>query len=414
MTDHPWVARARRAGDRFTVFAEGLSIATSAVHAMGGVIVTSGSQVLFLKDTDGDDRADERKVLLDGFKTYDTHAGVSNLRYGFDGWIHGTVGYAGFEGTVGGQPMKFDTGAFRFLPDGSRLEFTGKTTNNTWGLGFTESFDVLGSTANRQGSWQVIGDGGLSDKRAQILEHPAGHRREPRRFALDVREDQACHVRARHQGEGQHRHDRRGHEREEQLPVEAGAHFRKQPPARRRRPADEQVEHHAAQRRGDKDQEGERQELRFGDQMTKGVQPRGREHVDRAAIAEEEGIERARAARDRHPERRARRVRAPKRFLRERRCVRDRTVEDAAAPPVDVELDIRSLARRRAFLRRTQQRDIGVLCRDERQVRVVQHRVHDNRSRAAAAVHTQRFAGVQQPPLLRKQRRDLFDHVPVA
>lgn len=146
--------------DTFTVFADGLSIATSAVHANGGVIITSGSQVLFLKDNDGDDRADERQVLIDGFKTHDTHAGVSNLRYGFDGWIYGTIGYAGFDGTVGGVPMKFDTGVIRFLPDGSRLEFLGRTSNNTWGLGFTEDFDVLGSTANRQGSWQVVGDGG--------------------------------------------------------------------------------------------------------------------------------------------------------------------------------------------------------------------------------------------------------------
>ncbi len=146
--------------DKFTVFAEGLSIATSAVHANGGVIVSDGPRMLFLKDTDGDDRADERRVLFEGFKMHDTHAGVSNLRYGFDGWIYGTVGYAGFEGMVGGRPMKFDTGVFRFLPDGSQLEFLGKTTNNTWGLGFTEDFDVLGSTANRQPSWQVIGDGG--------------------------------------------------------------------------------------------------------------------------------------------------------------------------------------------------------------------------------------------------------------
>lgn len=146
--------------DKFTVFADQLSIATSAVCMTGGAIVTSGSQVLFLKDTNGDDRADERQVLLDGFKTHDTHAGVSNLRYGFDGWIYGTVGYAGFDGIVGGKPVKFDTGVFRFLPDGSQLEFLGKTSNNTWGLGFTESFDVLGSTANRQPSWQVIGDGG--------------------------------------------------------------------------------------------------------------------------------------------------------------------------------------------------------------------------------------------------------------
>jgi putative membrane-bound dehydrogenase-like protein len=146
--------------DTFTVFADGLSIATSVVHANGGVLVTSGSQILFLQDTDGDDRADVRRVVIDGFKTHDTHAGVSNLRYGMDGWIYGTVGYAGYEGTVGGRALAFDTGVFRFPPDGSQLEFLGRTTNNTWGLGFTESGDVLGSTANRQGSWQVVGDGG--------------------------------------------------------------------------------------------------------------------------------------------------------------------------------------------------------------------------------------------------------------
>ena len=146
--------------DKFTVFADHLALATSVVHANGGAIVSSGGKMLFLKDTDGDGKADERKVLFEGFKMHDTHAGVSNLRYGFDGWIYGTVGYAGFEGTVGGQLVKFDTGVFRFLPDGSKIEFLGKTTNNTWGLGFTEQFDILGSTANRQPSWQVIGDGG--------------------------------------------------------------------------------------------------------------------------------------------------------------------------------------------------------------------------------------------------------------
>ena len=146
--------------DKFTVFADKLALATSAAHANGGVIVASGGKMLFLKDTDGDDKADERKVLFEGFRMHDTHAGVSNLRYGFDGWIYGTVGYAGFDGMVGGKQVKFDTGVFRFLPDGSRIEILGKTTNNTWGLGFTEQFDVLGSTANRQPSWQVIGDGG--------------------------------------------------------------------------------------------------------------------------------------------------------------------------------------------------------------------------------------------------------------
>jgi putative membrane-bound dehydrogenase-like protein len=139
--------------DKFTLFADKLSIPTSGVFANGGLICTNGSDMIFLKDTDGDGKADVRQVLFSGFKMHDTHAGVSNLRYGFDNWIYATIGYSGFEGTVGGEKMSFATGFFRFKPDGSKLEFLQNTTNNTWGLGFTSDFDILGSTANGNPSW---------------------------------------------------------------------------------------------------------------------------------------------------------------------------------------------------------------------------------------------------------------------
>ncbi len=139
--------------DRFTRFAEKLSIPTSIVFANGGVLCTNGSDVLFLRDTDGDDRADERKVLFTGFHMGDTHAGVSNLRFAQDGWIYATVGYSGFGGEVGGERHEFAQGLLRFKPDGSKLEFLQHTTNNTWGLGFTSAFDIVGSTANGNPSW---------------------------------------------------------------------------------------------------------------------------------------------------------------------------------------------------------------------------------------------------------------------
>jgi putative membrane-bound dehydrogenase-like protein len=141
--------------DKFTRFAEKLSIPTALVFANGGVICTNGSEMLFLKDSDGDDKADVRQVLFDGFGMGDTHAGVSNLRYGFDHWIYGTVGYSGFNGTVGGEQIGFSSGAFRFKSDGSKLEYLQSTTNNTWGLGFTSDFDILGSTANGNPSWYL-------------------------------------------------------------------------------------------------------------------------------------------------------------------------------------------------------------------------------------------------------------------
>ncbi len=139
--------------DKFTLFADKLSIPTSAVFVNGGLICTNGPDMIFLKDTNGDNKADVRQILFSGFINYDTHAGVSNLRYGFDNWIYATIGYAGFEGTVGGESLKFSTGVFRFKPDGSKLEFLQNTTNNTWGLGFTSDFDILGSTANGNPSW---------------------------------------------------------------------------------------------------------------------------------------------------------------------------------------------------------------------------------------------------------------------
>lgn len=134
--------------DRFTVFAEGLSIPTSLVFARGGVIVQQAPHTLFLRDTDGDDRADEQQILFSGWGTADTHAGPSNLQWGLDNWIYGIVGYSGFEGTVGGERLRFGSGFYRFLPDGSRLEFLRSTNNNSWGLGISEEGLLFGSTAN--------------------------------------------------------------------------------------------------------------------------------------------------------------------------------------------------------------------------------------------------------------------------
>lgn len=145
--------------DRVSVFADRLSIPTSLLPYRGGLIVHQPPQTLFLKDTDGDGKADRREVLLDGWGTDDTHAGPSNLRYGFDNWIYGAVGYAGFNGVVAGQRHRFRQGFYRFRIEvaGSganerltvtALDFLRSTSNNTWGLNFDEWGRLFGSTAN--------------------------------------------------------------------------------------------------------------------------------------------------------------------------------------------------------------------------------------------------------------------------
>lgn len=134
--------------DKFTIFADKLNIPTSLVFANGGVIVSQAPVFLFLKDTDGDDRADVREIIMEGWGTFDTHAGPSNLKYGFDNRIWGVVGYSGFKGTVAGQYREFGQGIYRFARDLSTFEFMTRTSNNTWGLGFNETNNVFASTAN--------------------------------------------------------------------------------------------------------------------------------------------------------------------------------------------------------------------------------------------------------------------------
>ncbi len=134
--------------DKVTVFAQDLNIPTSMVFVNGGVLVAQAPHFLFLKDTDGDDIADIREAVMSGWGVSDTHAGPSNLRYGFDNRLWGTVGYAGFSGMVDGKQFSFDQALYNFSRDYKDLQVHSKTTNNTWGLGFNEEFDIFVSTAN--------------------------------------------------------------------------------------------------------------------------------------------------------------------------------------------------------------------------------------------------------------------------
>lgn len=139
--------------DKFTVFADKLSIPTTITFHRGGVIVQDGTKTWYMKDNDGDDVADEKRVLFDGWNMRDTHGGVSNFQYGLDNWIWAMQGYNNSSPTVDGEAdQSFRMGFFRFKPDGSELEFIRSTNNNTWGLGISEEGIVFGSTANRNPS----------------------------------------------------------------------------------------------------------------------------------------------------------------------------------------------------------------------------------------------------------------------
>ena len=143
--------------DKFTVFAEQLSIPSTLTFYRGGAIVQNGRETLYLKDTDGDGKADLRKVLVTGWGMGDTHGGVSNFQYGLDNWYYAMQGYNQSEPvlTSGKKVQSFRQGFFRFKVAGegektevTEIEFLRSTNNNTWGLGISEEGLIFGSTAN--------------------------------------------------------------------------------------------------------------------------------------------------------------------------------------------------------------------------------------------------------------------------
>src|SRR5262249_53462856 len=134
--------------DKFTVFADKLSIPSSMMFSRGGLIVYEAKRALFLKDTKGNDKADVRDVLFGTWGMGDTHGGASNMQYGLDNWIWGMQGYNHSSLTLGGETVSFGQGFYRFKPDGSKMEFIRSTNNNTWGLGISEDGIIFGSTAN--------------------------------------------------------------------------------------------------------------------------------------------------------------------------------------------------------------------------------------------------------------------------
>ena len=136
--------------DKKTVFADGLELPTSLVFYKDGVIVSQAPETLWIRDTDGDGKADKTVVLFTGWGTGDTHAVTSNLRWGMDGWIYGSVGYSSGDVKSADGSKKFghiNAGIYRFRPDGSVLEQVVSGSCNTWGCEVAPDGEIFFSTA---------------------------------------------------------------------------------------------------------------------------------------------------------------------------------------------------------------------------------------------------------------------------
>ncbi len=109
--------------DRATDFLDGLRFPTDVKVWRDGVLVCDAPDIIFAADRDGDGRAEIREVWFTGFATHNPHARVNSLRFGLDGWVHGSGGlFGGKIKNKDGVEVDIENRDFRMKPDEGIIE----------------------------------------------------------------------------------------------------------------------------------------------------------------------------------------------------------------------------------------------------------------------------------------------------
>jgi putative heme-binding domain-containing protein len=127
--------------DKSTVFADDLHIPLSFELGHGGVFVSEQPHLSFLRDTDGDDRADVRIKLLSGFGTEDSHHALHDFTWTPDGDLlfRESIFHHSQVETPYGPVRQQNSGWFRFSPRTQRLiSFGTYPSTNPWGVTFDD------------------------------------------------------------------------------------------------------------------------------------------------------------------------------------------------------------------------------------------------------------------------------------
>lgn len=131
--------------DESHVFADELLWAGGVAPWKGGVFVAAAPDIWYLRDTNGDHKADVRLKIYTGFGTGNQQAMLNNLTWGLDHKIYGSTAHnGGLISTVGGPakgaaPVSVAGHDFRFDPETGRFEAITGTVQ------FGNSFDDWGN-----------------------------------------------------------------------------------------------------------------------------------------------------------------------------------------------------------------------------------------------------------------------------
>ena len=139
----------------------------------GGVIVASAPDLIFLKDTDGDDVADVRIRLMHGIDSADTHHAANNLTFGPDGHIYyqrGVFHVSNVESPWKGPQKHGNSAMYRFNPRTSDYAFHANNSPNPHGVSFDHWGYHFATDGTGGRAYQVRPDGKGGFKMQQLLQ----------------------------------------------------------------------------------------------------------------------------------------------------------------------------------------------------------------------------------------------------
>lgn len=110
--------------EKSTVFLDNLPFPNGVMPWRKGVLVSAAPDIIYAEDTNGDGKADFRKVLFHGFTEGNPQHRVNGFEYGLDNWIHGANGDSGgaVESVMTGKTVGISGSDFRFRPDDGSFE----------------------------------------------------------------------------------------------------------------------------------------------------------------------------------------------------------------------------------------------------------------------------------------------------
>ncbi|MEM7785917.1 MAG: PVC-type heme-binding CxxCH protein, partial [Planctomycetota bacterium] len=156
------------------VFADGLYVPTGFELGHGGAYVAVQPDILFLKDTDGDDVADERTRIVTGLGTADSHHGISAFEWGPGGGLYfceGTFKYSQVESPYGVTRCN-EAGVWRYHPKSKETSVhVNYAFANPWGHVFNKwGQNFIADASGGQNYWATL----ISGKVDFPNKHPGG------------------------------------------------------------------------------------------------------------------------------------------------------------------------------------------------------------------------------------------------